>query len=165
MSEDVGTSEINTVDAIEDWSIEQAGEVTLKGLTALCDKLIHEREVKKKLEEGMKEVQEVISSLEMQILNIMKENALPNFKGAFGTISIKNNKSVTQPESLEEKLKLFEYLREQGIFEEMVAVNSKTLSSWASKEIEAKEKLGVFGWVPPGLKPATEYQSLSVRKK
>lgn len=147
------------------WETDAPADITLKGLTELCEKLIMARESKDVINEELKKVQEQIDELEMKILTIMKENTLPNFKGAFGTISIKNTKSISQPESLEEKLKLFNYLREQNIFEEMVNVNSRTLSSWANKEIESREKQGVFGWVPPGLKPPTEYQSLSVRRK
>lgn len=147
------------------WETQAPADVTLKGLTELCEKLIMAREAKDVINEELKKIAEQIDELEMKILNIMKENALPNFKGAFGTISIKNNKTVAQPEDMSAKIKLFDYLKSQGIFEEMVAVNSRTLSSWANKEIEAREKQGVFGWVPPGLKAPNEYQSLSVRKK
>lgn len=147
------------------WETQAPADVTLKGLTELCEKLIMARESKDVINEELKKIAEQIDELEMKILNIMKENALPNFKGAFGTISIKNNKTVAQPEDMSAKIKLFDYLKSQGIFEEMVAVNSRTLSSWANKEIEAREKQGVFGWVPPGLKAPNEYQSLSVRKK
>jgi ABC-type uncharacterized transport system ATPase subunit len=147
------------------WETNAPEEITLKGLTELCEKLIMARETKDVINDELKKIAEQIDELEMKILNIMKENALPNFKGAFGTISIKNNKSVAQPEDMQAKIQLFDYLRSQGIFEEMVSVNSRTLSSWANKEIEAREKQGVFGWVPPGLKTPNEYQSLSVRKK
>lgn len=147
------------------WETQAPTDVTLKGLTELCEKLITARESKDVINEELKKIGEQINELEMKILNIMKENALPNFKGAFGTISMKNNKTVAQPEDMQAKIQLFDYLRSQGIFEEMVAVNSRTLSSWANKEIEAREKQGVFGWVPPGLKAPNEYQSLSVRKK
>lgn len=147
------------------WETQAPADVTLKGLTELCEKLIMARESKDIINEELKKIAEQIGELEMKILNIMKENALPNFKGAFGTISIKNNKTVAQPEDMSAKIQLFDYLKSQGIFEEMVAVNSRTLSSWANKEIEAREKQGVFGWVPPGLKAPNEYQSLSVRKK
>lgn len=147
------------------WETQAPADVTLKGLTELCEKLIMSRESKDVINEELKKIAEQIDELEMKILNIMKENALPNFKGAFGTISIKNNKTVAQPEDMSAKIQLFDYLKSQGIFEEMVAVNSRTLSSWANKEIEAREKQGVFGWVPPGLKAPNEYQSLSVRKK
>ena len=140
-------------------------DTTIAGLQTLCNSLLLARESKDAVAQELKNVQEAIDELEIRILNVMKENAMPSFKGEFGTISIKNTKSITQPASMEEKLKLFGYLREQGIFEEMVNVNSRTLSSWANKEIEAKEKEGVFGWVPPGLKPPETFASLAVRKK
>jgi hypothetical protein len=140
-------------------------DTTIAGLRTLCESLILARESKDVIAQELKTVQEAIDELETKILSIMKENAMPNFKGEFGTISIKNTKSITQPGSLEEKLQLFQYLQGQGIFNEMVNVNSRTLSSWVNKEIEAKEKEGIFGWVPPGLKPPETYASLSVRKK
>lgn len=140
-------------------------DTTIAGLRKLCESLILARESKDVVNQELKNVQEAIDELEVKILNIMKENAMPNFKGEFGTISIKNTKSITQPDGMEAKLQLFDYLKGQGVFEEMVNVNSRTLSSWANKEIEAKEKEGVFGWVPPGLKPPETFASLSVRKK
>ncbi len=149
---------------MNDWET-PASETTIAGLRTLCESLIAARESKDELNKELKAVQEAIDELEVKILNVMKENALPNFKGEFGTVSIKNTKSITQPGSLEDKRQLFNYLRSQGIFEEMVSVNSRTLSSWANKEIEEKEKRGIFGWVPPGLKPPETYSSLSVRKK
>lgn len=142
-----------------------ASPTTIQALREFCEKLVKERQHKKEVEEELSAIEGTIKELKTKILVIMKENAMPNFKGEFGTISIKNTKSISQPESLEEKLKLFEYLRSQDIFEEMVSVNARTLSSWANKEIEAKEKQGVFGWVPPGLKPPETFTDISVRGK
>ena len=149
---------------VNDWET-PASETTISGLKLLCEDLIKARDKKDAINAELKVAQEAIDELEHKILTVMKENALPNFKGEFGTVSIKNTKSITQPDGMEAKLQLFSYLREQGIFEEMVSVNSRTLSSWANKEIEAKEKEGIFGWVPPGLKPPETFASLAVRKK
>lgn len=149
---------------MNDWET-PASETTISGLKLLCEDLIKARDKKDAINAELKVAQEAIDELEHKILTVMKENTLPNFKGEFGTVSIKNNKTVAQPEDMSAKIQLFDYLKSQGIFEEMVAVNSRTLSSWANKEIEAREKQGVFGWVPPGLKAPNEYQSLSVRKK
>lgn len=149
---------------VNDWET-PASETTISGLKLLCEDLIKARDKKDAIAVELKVAQEAIDELEFKILTVMKENTLPNFKGEFGTVSIKNNKTVAQPEDMSAKIQLFDYLKSQGIFEEMVSVNSRTLSSWANKEIEAREKQGVFGWVPPGLKAPNEYQSLSVRKK
>jgi hypothetical protein len=144
---------------------EEASEVTLSSLNKLCADYKQACDEEAIKEEELKKYTEAKKSIEYKILTILKEQNLPNFKTAMGTFSVKNNKSVAQPENIEEKRKLFDYLREQGIFEEMVNVNSRTLNSWAAKEVEAKEKEGVFGWAPPGLKVPTLHQSLSYRKK
>lgn len=149
---------------LDEWA-QPASDTTIAGLKQLSERLVLARESKDTIAAELKGLQEVIDDIEIKILNILKENALPSFKSEFGTISIKNNKSITQPEDLAAKRALFGYLQEQGIFEEMVSVNSRTLNSWANKEIEAKESNGVFGWVPPGLKPPSEYQTLALRKK
>lgn len=140
-------------------------EVTVKHLTGLCEKLVKARESKEELSEQLKVVEESIHRLEAKILTIMKENVLPSFKSDFGSISIRTVRTVAQPENLEKKLEFFEYLKDLGVFEQMVSVNSRTLSSWANREIEAKEQEGVFGWAPPGLKKPNEYQALTLRKK
>lgn len=148
---------------VSSWE-EPVAPTTLKELTELCKNLVSQRDAKKELEAQVDVIQEQVKELEHKILLVMQENKLPKFPCEYGTFSLVTKKSVTQPETHEDKLQLFEYLKSQGCFEEMVAVNSRTLSSWASKEIEAKEKEGVFGWAPPGLKPASEHKTLSVRR-
>jgi predicted nucleic acid-binding Zn-ribbon protein len=146
-----------------EWS-EETKDTSIKALKGYHETLLM---LKGKIEYIEKEVETLNSQkkeIETKILTIMKEENLPQFKSEFGTISIKNNKSVAQPETIEEKLRFFEYLKEQGLFEAMVSVNSRTLTSWVGKEVEAKEKQGVFGWVPPGLKAISTYPSLSIRK-
>jgi len=149
---------------MNEWS-DEASPITVAGLKQLCEDLISARDKKSQLEDQVTIAEGAVREIKTRILSIMKENAMPNFKGEFGTISIRNTKSISQPEDFAHKLKFFEYLKSQGIFEEMVSVNSRTLSSWANKEIETREKAGVFGWVPPGLKPPETYSDLSVRKK
>lgn len=149
---------------IEAWE-EPVKEVTLSELNKICEEYAEARACKKAAEAEVDKIGENVKALENRILTILKENNMPNYKCGVGTISVKNSKSVSQPASLAEKLALFDYLRSQGIFEEMVNVNSRTLSSWANKEIEAKEKEGVFGWAPPGLKPPETFQSISFSAK
>lgn len=139
--------------------------VTLKTLNELCNKLMGVREKLDEIKKLEKQASEEESHLEKTILNHLKENGLPNFKGEFGSVSVVARKTITQPADMEQKMQFFEYLRKQNVLWEMVSVNSRTLSSWATKEIEAKEKEGILGWAPPGLKPPSEILTLSVRKK
>lgn len=142
----------------------KADELTLKELTSLCQAYADKREERDDLEAKAKAIGKEADEMEAKILAHLTEYGMPNFKGAFGTVSIRNTKTVYQPETMEEKLKFFDYLREQGVYDSMVSVNSRTLSSWATKEIEAKEKDGVYGWVPPGLKPAQNFQKVTLSR-
>lgn len=139
--------------------------ITISGLTALCDELMVVRAKLDEIKKVEKEISAEETRLEKLILNHLKDEGLPNFKGDFGSVSVVPRRSVTQPEDMEHKMMFFNYLKEQDLLWEMVKVDSRTLSSWATKEIEAKEKNGILGWVPPGLKPPTEILTLSVRKK
>ena len=47
---------------------------------------------------------------------------------------------------------------------ELVSVNSRTLTSWVSKEIEAQESVGEYGFEVPGLKGVEVFKTLSLRK-
>ena len=138
--------------------------VTVKEFSQICESLVKLRDKKDEIEEQLKLANIDIKKCEAKILEYMKEYGIPQWKGPFGTLSIKTNRSISQPATPEDREAFFDYLRAQGIFEEMISVNSRTLSSWAAKEIEAKEREGIFNWVPPGLKPATEHQSIALRK-
>ena len=142
----------------------ETNELTLKQLTEICQAYADKRAERDELESKVKELSKEAEEIEAKILAYLTEYGMPNFKGAFGTVSVRNTKTISQPETMEEKLKLFDYLREQNLFDSMVSVNSRTLSSWASKEIEAKEKDGVYGWVPPGLKPAQNFQKITLSR-
>lgn len=138
--------------------------LTIQELKALCMSLKVTREKKAEQEAQLKTTNGEIAGIEYKIAEHLKENGMKDFKGEWGNVYLIKQKSVTQPDGMDAKLLFFGYLQEQGIFNEMVNVNSRTLSSWAKKEIEAKEKEGVYGWVPPGLKPPTETYTLGFRK-
>lgn len=137
--------------------------MTLEELNNLCARLRVLRDDKNELEDRVKDLNTDIADVQARILEAMIEHEIPSIKGPFGTISVKYQKTFRQPETMEDKLKLFEYLKEEGIFNDMVKVDSRTLSSWASEEVEARERDGIVGWVPPGLQPPSEFPKISLR--
>ena len=139
--------------------------VTIAVLNNLCNELMIVRSKIDEIKKIEKEISAEENRLEQKILNHLKEEGMPNFKGEFGSVSVTCRRSVLQPEDMEQKMIFFDYLKQQNLLWDMVKVDSRTLSSWANKEIEAKESQGILGWAPPGLKPPTEILTLSVRKK
>lgn len=152
---------------MEVWGTEEnesPSDVTLGSINELIERLRTFREEKEKLEDQVKVVESGIRASEIKLIEYLKEAGMTSFKGAGGHVILNKRKNVSQPGSPEDKEALFNYLREQGIFEQMVSVNARTLSSWAIKEIEAKTQEGVYGWTPPGLKEPSEYEYISLRK-
>lgn len=135
-----------------------------KMLASLAHKLVEIREEKEFAQGEIKKLAEQEAKAEARLIDFMKDNCLETVKGDFGTVSLVFKKSIKMPENLHEKLKLFDYLKEVGIFEELVSVNSRSLNSWASKEIEEKESQGLLGWVPPGLKAPSEFADIRLTK-
>lgn len=151
----------------ENWGHEEVEvtEASIKQIDEICLQYTKIRDEIESLKEAIKKHDEDLTRYEQKIIEFLQTTGRPNWEGGFGKISLKTLKQVRQPQTREDKLKLFAYLQEQGLFEGMVSVNARTLTSWASKEIEAKEKQGQFGWVPPGLEQPTEYATLSLKRK
>jgi len=144
---------------------EEISGVTLQKLTSLCEELVGMRGCKENKELELKKINEEIKEREAKIIEYLKEYGLPSFKSGAGSFTITKRRNVSQPATPEAKEAFFNYLRSKGIFEDMVSVNSRTLTSWAIKEIENMEEQGNLGWVPPGLSQPTEFETLSIRRK
>jgi len=151
---------------MEVWGHEESApsDVTLSALNDLIEKLRKMRDEKDQLASQVTQMEEGIKAVEMKLIDYLKDAGMTSFKGASGQVIINKRKNISQPSTPEDKQALFDYLKSQGIFEQMVSVNARTLSSWAVKEIEAKKDEGVYGWTPPGLKEPTEYDYISLRK-
>ena len=136
---------------------------TLKAVADLCENLAKARAAKDEAEKVVSTWSAEIKKHELKLIDHLKEAGLTSFKTPVGNFIITKRRSVKSPAG-DQKEKFFAYLREQGIFDEMVSVHSATLNSWAAREIEAKESEGHIGWVPPGLDAPSEFESITYRK-
>ena len=80
------------------------------------------------------------------------------------TFYVEERESVTTPKTLEDKKELFEYLKEQGLFEELVGVNSQTLNSFYKTQAKAALEEGILDFKLPGVPPPTVSKNLRLRK-
>lgn len=87
-----------------------------------------------------------------------------SYKAKAGTFSFSLQDSYKTPKSLEQKEAFFAYLKERGIFDEMITVNSRSLNSYASSEIEAQYDVGNFDFTIPGLEKGEPTYKCSLTK-
>ena len=86
-----------------------------------------------------------------QVIGMMEELELDKFSTKKGTFSFKYDESFKTPKTPEDREAFFSFLKEKGVYDEMITVNSRTLNSWAKQEVEAAENDGNFDLEIPGL--------------
>lgn len=151
----------------DEWGFEteKPSDITLKELAGLCIKMRDLRTDKKVLDDQIKEINSELKKVETKILENLDEYGMKNFSGDWGTVSRTRRYSVKQPGTPAEKGKFFDYLRDQGVFEDLVSVNSRTLCSFVKQEIESKKEDGIDDFVPPGLNSPEIIETITLRKK
>jgi hypothetical protein len=107
---------------------------------------------------------ETIEELEREIVRILEAAGLERFDGEEVAVFLREKRSVKVPRDLEARDAFFNYLREQGVFEELITVNAQTLNSWWKQEVEALRSKGLPEEIP-GIGEVTTYNDIQVRKK
>ena len=161
----MGITEIDMNVWGEDLEEKPVEAVTVAELSNACEQMYKLKEEIKNLEASIKDKQEIYSDIERRVLATFEAHNLSNFECSAGKVIRSNRVSVKQPSSPEAKAEFFAYLKGKGIFEEMVSVNSKTLSAYVKREIEQAELDGKMGFVPPGLEAPTRFEYVALRKK
>lgn len=116
------------------------------------------------LEEEVKRKKEVFSALSEKIVATLEASEVDSMRAHGFLFYIERRSSVTTPKTLEEKRELFDYLRQQNIFDEMVSVNSQTLNSlYKQLEAEALER-GELEFKLPGVAEPTTYTTLKMKR-
>ena len=105
-----------------------------------------------------------LSELESKMMLTLEEAGKHDYHAECGTVYITERVSVKVPKDLDEKRKLFGYLREKGIFEELVSVNSQTLNAYYKAERKLAEEAGNPFFELPGVGEPTVDQILAFRK-
>lgn len=98
----------------------------------------------------------ILKTLEMMELDQVRAHGYLFFK------EVKS--SVRTPKDMESKQALFAYLRERGIFDEIVSVNSMTLNSLYKSLADEALKNGILDFKMPGVPEPKPYTNLKLRK-
>lgn len=139
-------------------------EITLGNFDTLCRELWAKKLECDELDKIAKEKSKELEEIKSKVLAYMDANELERFsvKG-FGNISIMNRSSVKVPTG-DERQVFFNSLRERGIFDDMVTVNSATLNAWYNQELEIAIAAGNIDFKIPGIVEPKIYKTLTLRK-
>lgn len=151
----------------DDWfsKEEVKSSVTLEEMELLGKKILEGRAAVDGWADKKKEAEAEVVKYEQKMLEILHETSRTNFPLADGTsIYINRRLSFTVPKTPEQRAEFFNYLRDKGVFDNMITVNHQTLNSYCKAEFEAATGRGELASIP-GIAPPTEFESIGVRSK
>ena len=105
-----------------------------------------------------------LESIERRVMTAMEEHDMKSAKiPGCGLVIMQVDTSYKIPRTAEDRAAFFGYLKERGIFDQMISVNSKTLNSFAKEEFLVSVKEGNVDFKIPGL--AEPALSTSIKMK
>lgn len=131
---------------------------------SLADKRIEVETLKKPYSQAVAELEE----LEQKLVGTLKELGKDNYKSEFGTVTRVNQWRFNLPKTPEDRQRYFQFLKDKGVFEGMITVNSNTHNSFCKEEWEAakqRDPMEALNFRIPGVEEAKVYETLSFRKK
>ncbi len=107
-----------------------------------------------------------VDALYDQAGQMLLELGQESFRTPYGTLSLRKRRSFKVPRDEESRQAFFDELRERGVFDSMITVNSNTLNSFLKEEYELAESRGedMVTYKFPGVEPPTVSVTASLRK-
>lgn len=145
--------------------MEEAAKVTVADMNVLVERIFKKREEKELAEIEVTKINKELTELKAEAVAYLKELGQEGFKSPAGSISIRHLWRVGLPKTEEDRAKFFQYLKDQGVYEQYITVNSQSLNSYymAEWEIARKEGRGMEFSIP-GVGQPTLFEDLGIRK-
>ena len=104
---------------MEVWGVEEVetSDVSLKAINELIEKIKANRDQKEKLDEQLSKLAREKGTLEVKLIEYLKDNGMTSFKGPHGQAIITKRKRVSQPATPEDKAAFFDYLKEVKLYD------------------------------------------------
>ena len=140
---------------------EEITMVVLEEVTKACYDFKKEASEFDKLKKEANINKDVVQSL---LGDLMDKLEITSYKSKSGTISKKEEPNYRLPQDDDSRKKFFSYLKEKGVYDTMITINSRSLQSYIKQEVELMENEDIFGELPDGIEE-TEYRTVySLRK-
>lgn len=136
-------------------------DVTVNELENLVAKCFELREEYDKKKEEASEAWSKVEELQNRIVSILDSMEMDTYKAKAGTFSYKLEESYKVPKDIEARERFFNYLKERGVYETIITVNSRTLNAFAKAECEASSELD---FNIPGIEKTTPAPRVTMRK-
>lgn len=140
-------------------------EASHSRLDELANEILSLKRKKEELSDMEKKVGVELETAKKRMVAALEAAGVDSAEVAGYSFSLRAKLSVRLPSSDEERTAFFDYLKNKGLFEQMISVNSNTLNSWYRGEAEAALEQGDIDFSVPGINNVSSYIELGMRKK
>jgi hypothetical protein len=145
-------------------SEQPADEVTLQQMDKLVAQYQEARQIYDQKRKEASDQNSLVEKLEAELMGVLASLGKSSYDAeGIGRVTKCMKLVYRVPKTNEEKLKLFDYIKEKygaTALTAMMSINHNTLTSWANKEVEATG-MGTL----PGLEAPTSVEYLQLRSK
>lgn len=85
-----------------------------------------------------------ISKLKSEIQALLEADGMDKMETEDGRVTLAVIKQISMPKDSENKNKLFDYLKDKGLFEDMITINHQKLNSFYKQEMDANKENPFF---------------------
>lgn len=139
-------------------------EVTLVKMEALAKTIDDLRRKETEMKQAKEAVSNELEAREQEMIKILTDNEMKGYRAKVGLLSLAFRTSVRTPKTPEDRAAFFEYLKAQGLYDQMISVNSQTLNSFYKSKLDEAVNRGEEDFAIPGLKEVTISPTLSFRR-
>ena len=137
-------------------------QITVPEFEELCEKTFQQNKLCKELSAQHDEQKEILTKMKQKLMLLMEEFGKSKYSSNAGTIFTKDEFSVKTPKDPESRELFFSWLKDKGLFENIITVNSRTLVSLYNSMLEESKDPD---FAIPGITEVTSYKSLTIRQK
>jgi hypothetical protein len=138
--------------------------IEIQEFEKIAEQIANLRSEEARLSQEKKQITDQLELTEKQMIDMLTQENLKSYHAKAGTLSISYRSSVKTPKLPSERTAFFNYLKEKGVYDSMVSVNSMTLNSWYKKELEAAVEAGNDNFAVPGIEGVTLTETLNFRR-
>jgi hypothetical protein len=139
--------------------------VTLGEMTKLAEEIRIAQNEKIEAEARVTSISTKLEEMKRNFILSLENAGLTSMKvPEVGNFIVTNRYQVSMPKDQESREKFFAYLKERGIYDNMITVNSQTLNSFYKTTMEEAMEAGDVDFKIEGLSEPTLTKTLQVRK-
>jgi hypothetical protein len=138
--------------------------VTIESMNQLCEKIAALRTEIDAFSKQKKQVELDCESAESELLACLTDAGMTNYVSPVGRFMLSFRMSVKTPKTDEDRAAFFAYLKNEGVFEQMITVNSQTLNAFYKSKVAEAQASGRDDLRIPGINEVKNDPVISFRR-